>query len=209
MSECPGQTEFIKTHGDYDVLMIDPPWTHASPGAVRPSDRIDAHYDTMSLDEIKALPIDDWAARNCVLYLWATPPLMPEAFEVMKAWRFTFKTSAVWDKEWIAMGFWFRAQHELLLVGTRGDASPPEQSLRKSSVFSEKRREHSRKPDCVRAYIESCFPDASRVEVFARKRFPGWDAIGFEIDGKIIGEKPRGNVVQKELKMFLEEKASG
>ena len=176
-----GQTTFIKLHGDYDIIYADAPWTYASPGAVRPSDRIDAHYPTMTLAEIKALPIDDWAAKNCILYLWATPPLLPEALEVMAAWGFKYRTCAVWDKEWIAMGFWFRAQHELLLVGVRGQASPPAETLRKSSVFRERRQKHSRKPDCVRAYIDACFPNARKIELFARERFEGWDAWGNEI----------------------------
>lgn len=189
MKDHEEQLAFVKTHGEYEVIMADPAWTYASPGAVRPSDRIDAHYETMSLKEIKALPIDDWAAKDCVLYLWATPPLIPEALEVMRAWGFEYKTCAVWDKEWIAMGFWFRAQHELLLVGTRGDAHPPEQTLRKSSVFREKRREHSRKPDCVRKYIEECFPDARKLELFAREKVEGWSGIGIEVDGTRFGKK--------------------
>lgn len=199
MSDCAGQTEFIKTHGDYDIIYADPPWQYANPGAVKPSDRIEAHYDTMLLKEIKVLPIDDWAAKNCVLYLWATPPLLPEAFEVMKAWGFEYKTCGTWDKEWIAKGFWFRQQNEYLLVGTRGKVSPPESSRRKSSQFREKRRRHSQKPDCVRAYIEACFPSARRIEIFASERFMGWDAIGFGVDGKMIGEMPQTRLVQKDL----------
>jgi len=74
-----------------------------------------------------------------VLYLWATAPKLLEAIEVMKAWNFSYKTHAIWDKEKIGMGYWFRGQHELLLVGTKGHFSPPAASLRIPSVIREAR----------------------------------------------------------------------
>jgi hypothetical protein len=106
------------------------------------------------------------------------PPVLPEALDVMAAWGFTYRSSAVWDKEFMGMGYWFRGQHELLLVGVRGQWSPPPQPLRVSSVYREARGRHSRKPDTVRNMIAAWWPDARRLEMFCRYPAPGWAAWG-------------------------------
>ena len=87
----------------------------------------------------------------------------------------------MWDKEIIGMGYWFRGQHELLLVGTKGDVSPPAEDVRLSSVIREKRREHSRKPDTIYEMFDVQFPTFSKVELFARNVMPGWDAWGNQL----------------------------
>jgi len=104
----------------YGVIYADPPWRYLD---ATPNRAIENHYPTMSDEEICALEIP--ADKNCVLYLWAVAPKLPEALAVMEAWGFSFKTSAVWDKVKLGMGYWFRGQHELLLVGVRGRVSPP------------------------------------------------------------------------------------
>jgi len=133
----------------------------------------------MNLDEICALNIP--AKQDSVLYLWATAPKLLEALAVIKAWGFTYKTHAVWDKEIIGMGFWFRGQHELLLVATKGTFSPPPQPLRTSSVFREKRGLHSKKPTAIRDMIALWFPEALKLEMFARTSGEGWDVWGNEV----------------------------
>jgi N6-adenosine-specific RNA methylase IME4 len=133
----------------------------------------------MSLDDIAAIDIDQWAAKKCVLFLWACAPLLLEALYVMQIWRFEYKTCAVWDKvHRIGVGYWLRNAHEILLIGTRGKLSPPKRKF--SSVFVERKTKHSRKPDCVRRAIEQMFPDAKRIELFARERHKGWDVWGNE-----------------------------
>ena len=122
------------------------------------------------------------AAQDCILFLWATAPKLPEALSVLNAWGFKFKTCAVWDKQRIGIGYWFRGQHEILLVGTRGKVHPPPTEYRRSSVFSHPRARHSQKPDVVRQWIEEAFPDASRVELFAREEWDGWDVWGNEVE---------------------------
>ena len=170
----------------YQIIYADPPWHYDF--CKDNADKIENHYSTMSLDNIKKLywklPIDS----NAILFLWATAPKLKEALEVMEAWNFTYKTHAIWDKTWIGMGYWFRGQHELLLIGVRGKMSPPSQTSRKSSIFVEKRRKHSQKPDCVRKYIEDCFPDLTKLELFAREKTEGWTSLGYDIDGKNITE---------------------
>jgi len=137
----------------------------------------------MTVEEICDLKVP--SADNSVLYLWATAPKLLEALTVMKSWGYTYKSQAVWDKEIIGMGYWFRGQHELLLVGTKGKFSPPEQPSRVSSVIREKRSKHSKKPDCVRDLILKWFPNATKVELFARQKTDGWDTWGNEVQSTI------------------------
>lgn len=163
----------------FSVLLIDPPWEYDFAEADRRS--IGKEYTTLSVDKLRMLSIP--AADNSVLYLWATAPKLSDAFDVLAAWGFSYKTCAVWDKEKIGMGYWFRGQHELLLVGTRGDFSPPAAKHRVSSVIRARRTSHSTKPVEVYELIEKAFPTKSKVELFARSQRKGWKSWGNEIDG--------------------------
>ncbi len=163
--------------GKYEVILADPPWKYDF--SKDSTDSIEYHYPTMILEEIKNLKVP--SADNAVLFLWATAPKLKEALEVMESWGFKYKTCAVWDKEWIGMGYWFRGQHELLLVGIKGKFSPPPEKRRFSSVIREKRREHSRKPEKVYEIIEAMFPQNTKLELFARNKREGWEAWGNEI----------------------------
>ena len=100
---------------------------------------------------------------------------------MIDAWGFQYKTHAIWDKTKIGMGYWFRGQHELLLVATRGNVSPPEQADRVSSIFTEARTRHSAKPSCVYEWIESAFPNLTKCEMFCRAPRAGWAAWGNEV----------------------------
>lgn len=161
----------------YQIIYADPPWKYDF--CKDNSDKIEEHYPTMSLQEIKELKVP--ADNNCVLYLWATAPKIIEALEVMKSWGFIYKTQAIWDKDWIGMGYWFRGTHELLLVGTKGKFSPPSSDFRKPSIYKERRTKHSKKPEYFRNLISDSFPDKNKIELFAREKTPGWDVWGNEV----------------------------
>ena len=161
----------------YEVLYVDCPWRYDF--SKDTSDEIEQKYSTMTVQELKELDIP--AAENAVIYMWATAPKLIEALEVMDAWGFTYKTNAIWDKEWIGMGFWFRGQHELLLVGTKGSFSPPKEKNRVSSVFRKKREEHSKKPDEIQDHITEAFPNRKKIELFARRKKDGWASWGDEL----------------------------
>lgn len=165
----------------FEVVYADPPWRYSF--SKSKSRQVENQYPTMTTSEICALDIP--CANNAVLYLWATAPKLEDALCVLKAWGFTYKTHAVWDKKRTGMGYWFRGRHELLLVGVKGKFSPPEPSLRIDSVIEEARGQHSSKPDCVRMLIASWFPDARRVELFARTTVEGWYAWGNEIESTV------------------------
>ena len=165
----------------YQIIYADLPWLYSF--SKSDSRKIENQYETMTLDDIKNIKIP--AEDNSVLYLWVTVPKLLEGIEVMKAWGFTYKSSAVWDKESMGMGYWFRSQHELLLVGTKGKFSPPEPTKRVRSVFRFKRAEHSKKPDEIRQLIDDTFPNFTKLEMFARKKYSGWDSWGLEVDSDI------------------------
>ena len=164
--------------GPFSVIYADPPWRYDF--SKSKSRDVENQYPTMTTEDLCALPIP--AADDAVLYLWATAPKLEEALRVLKAWGFRYKTHAVWDKEIIGMGYWFRGQHELLLVGTRGNVKAPAQELRVSSVIRERRTVHSRKPERVQDMIERWFPDGPRIELFARRARPGWTVWGNEVE---------------------------
>lgn len=163
--------------GNFELVLADPPWQYDF--SQSDSRHLDNHYPTTGVEDI--IKHKPQTADNCVLLLWATVAKLPEAFEVMKEWGFEYKTNAVWDKEKIGMGYWFRGQHELLLVGTKGTISPPEQDKRVSSVFIEPRGKHSKKPECVYQWIEEAFPHLAKLEMYCRDPRDGWTAWGNEV----------------------------
>jgi len=163
--------------GEFDVIYADPPWEYRD-GTTDPSREIENHYSTMPLDDIKGIDVP--AADDCVLYMWVTSPKVAEAVDVMRAWGFDYRTSAVWDKGSIGPGYWFRSQHEILYVGAKGSPPTPDVEARRSSVFNADRGEHSEKPEAVRTHIEQAHPEARKLEMFARDGKVGWDLWGDE-----------------------------
>jgi N6-adenosine-specific RNA methylase IME4 len=163
----------------YGLLLADPASqfrTRSPKGMGRAAEN---HYATMSPDEIMALPVGDIAEKDAVLFLWAVACMLLQALNTMTSWGFRYRSQQVWVKPSIGLGFWFRGQHELLLVGSRGrfrigPASAP------SSVITAPRRKHSQKPDEVHEDIQRRWPDLSKIELFARNSRPGWDAWGLE-----------------------------
>jgi N6-adenosine-specific RNA methylase IME4 len=139
----------------------------------------DNHYPTVTV--AKLLEMKAPAAKNAVLFLWATAPMMPQALEVMKAWGFDYKSQCVWAKNRIGTGYWFRNKHELLLVGTRGKKLPAPAA--QPSIIEAPVRGHSVKPDAFAEMIVKMFPTSPRIEMFARKKRAGWDTWGNEIPG--------------------------
>jgi len=159
-----------------NLVLADPPWRYDF--AETDSRQIENQYPSATVDEIIAHKPE--TEQDCVLLMWATVAKLREAFEVMDGWGFEYKTHAVWDKEKIGMGYWFRGQHELLLVGTKGQASPPEAEHRVSSVFREPRGKHSAKPQCVYEWIEAAFPERVKLEMYCRAPREGWAVFGNE-----------------------------
>lgn len=169
------------TDKKYRTIYVDPPWPEYGGGKIKRG--ADRHYPLLSIKEIMALPVAKIAEPNCHLYLWATNNYLPFAFEVMKAWGFTYKTIITWGKDKIGLGQYFRGQTEHCLFGVKGClpykvADGKRQQGR--TLILAPRHEHSRKPDEMRQMIEKVSYEP-RIELFARERFPGWDAWGNEV----------------------------
>lgn len=164
----------------YPVLLADPPWRYQH--SESESRAVEGKYPTMALEEICALPVADLATPAAVLFLWATAPKLEEAMQVIRAWGFTYRTNAVWDKEKLGMGYWWRQQHELLLTATRGDMPAPPPGGRCPSVLRAPRGKHSAKPKVARERIEAMYPGMPKIELFARGRpREGWTVWGNEV----------------------------
>jgi N6-adenosine-specific RNA methylase IME4 len=158
------------------LVLADPPWQYSF--SKSDSRNIEGKYPTQTLEQIIANKPETQA--DCILLLWATAPKLVEALAVIVGWGFKYKTHAVWDKRKIGMGYWFRGQHELLLVGTKGKPALPEPEKRVSSIFVEPRGVHSAKPEIVRQWIESAFTDLKKLEMYARQKREGWLSWGNE-----------------------------
>lgn len=167
----------------FDVIYADPAWRYNF--SKSKSRNVENQYPTMTLDDICNLPVKNMTAKNALLYLWATAPKVPGALKVIEKWGFIYVTQAIWDKGIIGCGYWFRGQHEILIVARKGKFSPPPSNLRISSVMKERRGKHSKKPDFIRDLIQKWFPGTVRLEMFCREEKQGWYAWGNEIKNSI------------------------
>jgi ParB/RepB/Spo0J family partition protein len=163
----------------YGVIYADPPWRYDNVPMGDVARMNEQHYPSMPLDQIKALPIP--AADDCVLFLWATVPLLPEAIDVMKAWGFTYKSASTWIKDKAGTGYWVRGVVEHLLIGRRGDVPSPAPGDQFPGVIEAPRKRHSEKPDIFAEHIERLFPNVPKLEMFARKARRGWNVWGNEV----------------------------
>ncbi len=189
----------------YNVICADPPWTFATYSRKGKGRSAEAHYACLGFDDICAIPVADWAARDSILLLWVTDPLLPKGLELIEAWGFTYKTVGFYwaklnksappirllEKDFsTGMGFWTRANPEQCLLATRGHPKRLAKDVRRLVVAP--RREHSRKPDQVYERIER-LAAGPYLEMFARQARPGWDAWGTEAglfdDGPVATRK--------------------
>lgn len=172
--------DLAEVQSRFTIIYADPPWEYDY--SKSDSRRIENNYPTMPIEAICALPVDSVAAADCVLFVWATSPKLAEAMRVIDAWGFTYRTSMVWVKDKIGMGYYARQRHELLLIATRGTLPVPDPAVRPDSVVEAPRLEHSAKPHRFYSLIEAMYPDMPRLELFARNTRPGWTAWGNEVE---------------------------
>jgi N6-adenosine-specific RNA methylase IME4 len=178
----------------YGVILADPPWRFEPYSRITGMDRAaENHYPTSALDDIKALDVRSIAAPDCVLFLWATAPMLPQAIEVMAAWGFAYKTCVAWGKDRIGTGYWFRNKHELLLLGTRGHVPAPAPGTQWPSLIEAPVGRHSEKPAVFFKVIESYFPTLPKIELHARGEAPRlhWDHWGPEAGGSWLGKRDK------------------
>lgn len=174
----------------FGTILADPPWQFQNKtGKVAPEHKRLARYGTMTLEDIKALPVVELAKPTAHLYLWVPNALLPEGLAVMAAWGFTYKSNIVWHKvrkdggsDGRGVGFYFRNVTELVLFGVRGkNARTLAPGRRQVNYLSSRKREHSRKPDELYPVVEACSPGPF-VELFARGSRDGWASWGNQAD---------------------------
>jgi N6-adenosine-specific RNA methylase IME4 len=169
----------------YGAILVDPPWRFANrTGKMAPEHKRLSRYETLTFEEINALPVDRAAAEQSHLYLWVPNALLKQGLEAMEAWGFEYKTNIVWHKvrkdggpDGRGVGFYFRNTTELVLFGARGHLRtlPPGRS--QVNIIKSQKREHSRKPDELYEIIEACSP-GPYLELFARGQRAGWRQWG-------------------------------
>lgn len=181
----------------YDLIMADPNWKFKNWSAAGEGKNPSAHYHCDDLEVIRQWPVHQLARRDCVLWLWATHPMLPQAISVMEAWGFTFKTSGVWVKRTVkgklgfGTGYCLRSASEPFLIGTVGK---PTFSKSVRTVVEGLLRENSRKPDEAYAAAEKLVPGAlRRADLFSRENRPGWEAWGDEAGMFDLHEKEKAD----------------
>ena len=173
----------------YKIIYADPPWAYKDKRDKHPRmcGGATAHYSTMSIEEIKKIPVNEIADDDCMLFMWATFPNLQEGLDVIKAWGFKYKTLGFsWiklnkknKKPFFGIGHYTISNCEVCLIGIKG--RPPIASNFVSSVLMEPRGEHSQKPDIVRDKIVELCGDLPRLEMFARKKSLKWETWGNEV----------------------------
>ena len=182
MIHQPRQTKFR-------TVLADPPWQFNNiTGKVAPEHKRLSRYSTLSLQEIKEIPVWLVAAEQSHLYLWVPNALLREGLEVMDAWGFQYKTNIIWHKvrkdggpDGRGVGFYFRNTTEIILFGIRGKLRTLKPGRSQVNVIKSRKREHSRKPDELYNIIEACSP-GPYLELFARGQREKWEQWGNEVE---------------------------
>jgi N6-adenosine-specific RNA methylase IME4 len=180
---------------DYKTILADPPWRFQNrTGKMAPEHKRLNRYNTLSLDEIKEMPVSLVANKNSHLYLWVPNALLKEGLEVMDAWGFKYKSNLIWHKvrkdggpDGRGVGFYFRNTTEIILFGTRGNLRtlPPGRS--QVNILRTQKQEHSRKPDELYEIIEKC-SYGPFLEIFARGKRNNWDVFGNQANDNYVPE---------------------
>lgn len=175
--------DIFNTDKKYDIIYADPPWSYRNMGNIQAT--ANSHYKTMTLEDLKKLPVNKLASENSILFMWATFPKMDEALDLIKAWGFEYKTVGfTWVKKnkrggnFFGVGWYTKSNAEVCLIGVKGKA--PKVSNSVSSIIESIREEHSKKPDIIREKIIEFSGNIPRIELFARQQVGGWDCWGDE-----------------------------
>jgi N6-adenosine-specific RNA methylase IME4 len=169
----------------FGVIVADPPWAFEPYSRETGMDRAaDNHYPTSDVERIaQSHPVESIAADDCVLFLWATVPMLSDAMWLINRWGFAYKSHCIWAKDRVGTGYWFRNAHELLLVGTKGNIPAPAPGTQYPSLIEGRVTKHSTKPEVFLEMIETLFPTLPKIELNRRgPARPGWTAWGNELE---------------------------
>lgn len=175
----------------FKTAIIDPPWPYERASASEKlkgyvSQENNKQYETLSVERLKELPVG--SVVSSYIFLWTVGPFLKEGIELLEAWGFEYKTQLCWHKNTgLGVGYWFRGDHELVLLGKRKGQPSIRTNVR--SIFASPRLRHSEKPQTIHEIVEKHFP-GPYLEMFGRKEREGWTIVGNEAprDGKDIFE---------------------
>jgi site-specific DNA-methyltransferase (adenine-specific) len=191
--------DIFNTDKKYSIIYADPPWSYNDKKC---NGACELHYQTMKIDDICALPVERIAEKDCVLFLWATYPMMREALRLIEAWGFEYKTIGFqWIKQnrsgkgwFFGLGRWTRGNTEPCFIATRG--KPKRVSASVSQLIEWPLGRHSAKPPIVRKKIMELMGGGEAIELFARQSAPGWDCWGNEApdeEAEVLPDNAAGN----------------
>tara|TARA_R100000951_G_C2633991_1_gene178649 strand:+ start:55 stop:1197 length:1143 start_codon:yes stop_codon:yes gene_type:complete len=166
------------TNETFRVIYADPAWSYNDKQDTPQLGGAAKHYDTMSINELCKLPVNNISEKNSILFLWVTSPLLEDAFKVVNAWGFKYKTSFIWDKVKHNMGHYNSVRHEILLVCTKGSCTPDNKKLYNSVQSIERNNNHSEKPIEFLNIIDDLYNFGNKLEMFCRtikkENWYGW-----------------------------------
>ena len=174
----------------YHIIYADPPWTFRTWSDKGKGKSAEQHYDCMSMEDIKNLPVQDICEEDAACIMWVTFPLLKEGIETLEAWGFKYKTVAFnWVKRnkkanswFVGMGYYTRQNTEVCLIGVKKKPHRFKPLVRNElSAVMHDRLRHSVKPNIFRKKIVNIIGDLPRIELFARQKTPGWDVWGNEV----------------------------
>ncbi len=189
----------------YGTILADPPWRFSNrTGKMAPEHKRLNRYSTLTLDEIKEIPVSIATEDNSHLYLWVPNALLNEGLQVMEAWGFKYKTNIIWHKirkdggpDGRGVGFYFRNTTEIVLFGIRGNLRTLAPGRSQVNIMRTQKREHSRKPDELYDIIENC-SSGPYLELFARGKRINWNQWGNEVEDYTPTWSTYSNHSQKE-----------
>lgn len=182
----------------FKTILADPPWKYSN---FKSAANGAPQYQTMTYEELKVLPVSTWADKDCLLVMWATWPLLPQAVALMRDWEFEYISGWPWIKTLpkvsdisTGIGFWSQSASELCILGRKGKVSPPKVSKQlglmvndPAAFYAPVSRKHSRKPMGIHEWIETNFK-GPHLEIFATQFYPGWTCWGADLGHKITSQ---------------------
>ena len=187
---------FIRIMKKYQIIYADPPWRFGN-SVYQDNNRDNRHlheqYQTMTIEQLKELPLANISTDDCALFLWTTDFHLPFCFDLFKEWGFKYRTIAfVWKKvtkngkTCANLGAWTMKNTEICLLATKGNMFNKRQVKNIFQLVEAERTKHSKKPQEVRSSIEMLFGELNRIELFAREKHEGWDVWGNEVVSDVV-----------------------
>lgn len=174
----------------FQIIYADPAWQYKSKECLAKKSilngKLNTHYDTLDLKDLKDLPIKNITDNDCLLFLWVVSPMLDDCIDVLKSWGFKYSTIGfIWYKQKTNPGSYTMSECEICLIGKKGKIPQPRGERNVRQFLSEMRTKHSCKPKEIRNRIEKMFPTQDKIELFAREKVNGWDVWGNEVKSDI------------------------